>query len=262
VGLDAFVYCRCWQDGLAAPPPCAPELVGYDEEGYLDLLLPYEGNEAAHDAFAGWMYRACPHEDMKYADERVSNWAGYRMFQDVLRMAGRDRFGTLLAELPNSNGGRMPAAAAARVLAELDDFGRRPLPGTDVVLVDEATGATVLEYSAAYHGVTMLGPGYEAGVDPDGFFVYDPATDPPATLFRSMRFQQRVPVPGRVEFTDGHTVAEVAMPPIGGRPTEPPPQRLRVEHRPRSAADYGYIVEPLRVLCRAAVATGNPVHWT
>ena len=83
----------------------------------------------------------------------------------------------------------MSAVAAARALTELDDFARHPVPGTDVVLVDEATGA----------------------------------------------------------------------PPIGGGP---PPQRLRIEYRPRSAADYGYIVKPLRVLCQAAVATGNPVHGT
>jgi hypothetical protein len=49
-----------------------------------------------------------------------------------------------------------------------------------------------------------------------------------------------------------------AMPPIG----EPSPDRLAVRSRPRSAADFAYIVDPLRRLCEASVATGNPVMWT
>jgi hypothetical protein len=261
VGLDAFVYCRCWQDSLAAAPPCAPELVGFDEDGYLSLLLPYPGNEAAHDAFDEWLRRGCPHEDMTAAAERVSNWGGYRMFQDALRSTGPTRFPTLLAELPDTNAGRMPAEAAARMLDELDHFTRHAVPDDQIVLVDEATGKTLLEHISAYDGVTMVGPGYGAGVDRDGFFVRDPDTDPPVTLFRSMRFRQRVLDERRVEFVDGRTTAAVAMPPVGGRVAEPP-QLLRVEYRPRTAADFEYIVEPLRVLCRAAVATGNPVIWT
>jgi hypothetical protein len=120
---------------------------------------------------------------------------------------------------------------------------------------------------AAYRGVLLLGPGYRAGVDPAGFFVLDPgAADPPdpadpaGTLFRSTRFRQRV-LPGRLgEFSDVAGTVRVAMPPVGGAGGAPPGQ-LRLERRRQSPADFADVVEPLRRLCRAAVATGNPVMW-
>jgi hypothetical protein len=261
MGLDAFVHCRCWQDGRAAAPPCAPELIGFDEDGWLSLLLPYDGNEPAHDAFDQWRYSGCAHEDMRFARERVSNWAGYRRFQQALRQAGWSHFPTLYAELPNNNGGRMSAAAAASALEELEHFTGHAALGSEVILVDEATGAVVMRYIAAYEGVTMLGPGYRAGVDPDGFFVREPDTDPPVTLFSSMRFRQRIVDAQRVEFGDGRGAVQVAMPPVHGAGDEPPEQ-FRVETRTRTAADFAYVVEPLRTLCRAAVETGNPVVWT
>jgi hypothetical protein len=45
-------------------------------------------------------------------------------------------------------------------------------------------------------------------------------------------------------------------------PQHEPPQRLAVQVRPRSAADFSYMVGALRRLCTASLATGNPVNWT
>jgi hypothetical protein len=253
------VYCRCWQDGLAAAPQLGP--VGLDEDGWLGLLLPWEGNEAAHEAFDAWLMRACPHEQMWQASEAVSNWAGLRLFQQALSSAGWSHFPTLHAGLPNANGGSMPTGQATLVLDELDLFTNQARIENEVVLVDEVTGRVLMTYVAAYDGVAMLGPGYRAGVDPDGFFVLDPDMDPPVTLFRADRFGQRLLPSGEVEFTGGGHKATVVMPPVGGHETAPP-QRLAVEIRPQSVADFGYIVDPLRRLCEASVATGNPVMWT
>ena len=118
MGLDAFVYCRCWQDGVATPPPIGP--VGFDDEGYLGLTLPWDGNEAAHTAIEIWLTRACPHEHMKQAHEHVSNWAGLRLFQQVLDDVGWSHFPALHSGLPRANGGSLPAEQASIVLAELD----------------------------------------------------------------------------------------------------------------------------------------------
>jgi hypothetical protein len=258
VGLDAYVYCRCWQDGLAAPPPVGP--VGFDEDGCLNLLLPWEGNEAAHDAFNTWLMRACLHEQMEQAGEHVSNWAGLRLFQQALQAAGWS-LPALHAGLPNTNGGSMPAAQAARVLEELDSFESRARIEDATVLVDEATGRVLMTYIAAYDGVIILGPGYRAGVDPNGFFVLDSTADPPVTLFRAVQFGQQVLPGGEVEFTGGGRKVRVAMSPVG-EPKAAPPQRLAVKTQPQSAADFGYIMGPLRRLSEASVVTGNPVIWT
>lgn len=258
MGLDAFVYCRCWQNGLTAAPPVGP--AGFDEDGYFDLLLPWDGNEEAHAAFLAWLINACPHDEMELASERLSNWSGYRLFQRALETAGWEHFPTLHAELPEANGGFMPAAKAAEVLKELDLFESRARIEEETVLADEATGEPVMTHVPAYQGVMMLGPGYRAGVDPDGFFVLDPGADPPATLFRAARFEQRVLDSGEVEFTGGGQTVRVAMPPVGGHETSLP-HRLVVRQRSRSPADFSYIVAPLRRLCEASVASGNPVMW-
>lgn len=255
MGLDAFVYCRCWQDGLTSPAPVGP--VGFDEEGYLDLLGPGDGEPRA--VFDRWLAGACPHERMEQASEHLANWAGYRLFQQALGAAGWADAPTLRAELPSANGGRMGAEAAARVLGELDHFERWAVIDDRIVLVDEATGEVALTYVAAYQGALMLGPGYRAGVDPEGFFVLDPGYVPPVPLFRSVRFRQRV-LPGeRVEFSDGSGSVRITMPPVGDAGS--PPERLRLETRHQSQADFGYIIESLRRLCRAAMATGNSVMW-
>ncbi|MFI7252391.1 hypothetical protein [Micromonospora chalcea] len=257
MGLDAFVYCRCWQDGRTTPCPVEP--VGLDEDGCLALLRQWEGNEAAHHTFDAWLAEACPHEAMEQASEHVSNWAGVRLFQQALRAAGEHRFPTLAAALPDANGGSLPADRAAVVLAELDAIAGTDRITDEVELIDEATGAVVMQYVEAYRGLFMFGPDFQAGVDPDGFFVLDRA-DPPATLFRAVRFGQR-PLPGdRVELTAGGTRTVLAMRPVGTH-GEPPPERLAVRSRSRSGDDFAYIVEPLRRLCAASVATGNPVNW-
>jgi hypothetical protein len=258
VGLDAFVYCRCWQDGLTLPP-VGP--VGFDEEGYLDWLVARDEYTEADAAFDRWKATGCPHEDMELVSEHLAPWAGYRLFQQALQSAGWSHFPSLKAELPSANGGRMPAAAAARVLDELDYFEKRAVITDEVVLVDEASGEVKLTYVAAYQGVLILGPGYRAGVDPEGFFVLDVDADPPVTLFRSVRFRQRVLTGGQVEFSDEATTVRLTVPPVGGAATTGPPHRLRLETRGQSPADFGYIVQPLRRLCQAAVATGNPVMW-
>jgi hypothetical protein len=262
VGLDAFVHCRCWQDGLAPLPSSLDGVVGFDEEGWLSLLPEHDDDER-YGTFVHWRKSSCPHDAMRIANEHVSNWGGYRLFQAALADAGWDHFPTLRSELPNANGGQTDAKQAALMFAELDHFSRRTDLPDDVVLLDEATGDVVMEHIGAYDGVLMLGPGYRAGIDPEGFFVLDPDTDPRATVFRSMRFRQEVLGDKRVRFSDDERTVEVDMPPVGERPgVARQPERLRLGSRPRDPARYADIVETLQLLCRASVQTRNPVLWT
>lgn len=260
MGLDAYVLCRCWQDGLTSEPPVPAELIGVDKEGNFGLLDDQDDRWLAVDM---WRKNACPHEDMEFASEWVANWSGYRLFRDALATVGWQHFPTLRTELPEANGGMMPAAAAVQVLAELDFFATQDRLGEETVLLDEDTGDVVMTHVPAYDGEVMLGPGYRAGVDRDGFFVRDDAREAARTLFRSRRFSQVVRDAGMVEFSDAECTAVVKMPPVDAAPDEQPvPRRLRVETRPRTAADFVHIVQRLRTLCLAAKETGNPVVWT
>ncbi|WP_212988789.1 hypothetical protein [Actinoplanes auranticolor] len=258
MGVEAYVYCRCWQDGVAAPAPAGP--IGFDEEGRLGLLTPWDRSVADEYAtVADWLRHGCSHKDMEFAEEPLGSWAGVRYFQQALREAGESHFPTLLRYLPETNDGCIPAAEVAFVLAELDHFEKRARLPDEVVLVDEATGEAMYGYIEAYHGVFIWGR-YNVGVDPDGFFVVDMRVDPAVTLFRASRFDQRVLSGGELEFSgDGRTV-RLELPPIGGQ-SPVPPQRLAVRTATRPAADFARMVATLRRLCAASLATGNPVNW-
>jgi hypothetical protein len=89
-------------------------------------LQPWDRSNAdEHGDVQHWLKHGCPHEDMEFLSEEVGAWAGMRYFQQALREAGGSAFPTLLAHLPKTNDGFIPAAAVPAVLAELDHFEHR-----------------------------------------------------------------------------------------------------------------------------------------
>lgn len=211
MGLDASVLCTCYQEARTAPPPFAPELVVLDDDGWRYLDLPYDGNEELHGQFVSWMRTCCEHEQMQAANVRVSNWGGYRAFQAALGRVGRERFPTLLQELPDANGGSTGPAEAARALEELA-FRELPDLGHNWFLVDTDTGEAVAEYIAVYDGRFVLGgrEGLDIGLDPQGLFIVS-RTEPPRELFRAMRLEQRLE-PTQEWATRAHGSVETGVP--------------------------------------------------
>jgi hypothetical protein len=277
VGLDAFVRCRCWEDGLISAPPVPRELIAADEDepGYLGLSVPYDGNEDLHGRFDAWLAQgACAHERMEQARARVANWAGYRLFQQALGAVGWERFPTLRAYLPQGNGGTLPAAYAAAALAELREFEDAAHAGEQVHLVDEDTGRLLAVGVPSYGGVFMLcgSTQHHVGVDEAGLFVRDVSVAPEREEFRSLRCTQEV-IGDRADgkgqlvcLTDASTSeqATVALAgPIGRDHAGPAgyPRRMRVKKVARSGSDFCYITDSLTEVLRAAQSTGNPVVW-
>ncbi|MEU8235096.1 hypothetical protein AB0C12_36360 [Actinoplanes sp. NPDC048967] len=258
MGVEAYVYCRCWQDGLAVPPPVGP--VGFDEDGRLGLVEPWDlSNANEHGAVEEWLRHGCPHKDMEFASEALGAWFGVRIFQQALLEADGSAFPTLLRYLPETNDGGIPAAEVPSVLAELDHFEHHARLPDQIVLVDEATGDALYSYIENYGGLFAWGH-YNLGIGPDGFFVVDRRVDPPVTVFRAGRFEQRALPGGELELSgDGQTVRLATTPIANYLPV--PPQRLAVQVRARSAADFARMVGTLRRLCAASLATGNPVNW-
>lgn len=104
-------------------------------------------------------------------------------------------------------------------------------------------------------------------------------------LFRAMRFEQRLLDPqltqtqqgGRVEYFNADTEDRfTCSAAISGRQIPWPdgrmendagqvrleyPQVMHVEPRPVESNHFLYIVEPLTAVCKAAIATGNPIVW-
>lgn len=267
MGLDAFVRCRCWQDGLTTEPPVPRELIVEDDEGCLTLRLPYEGNEEPHHLLDSWLRSgACAHPRMAYASEHISNWSGYRLFQQALRSAGCEHFPVLCGELPNANGGLLPTESARRALEELARFVETAFAGARTRLVDDETGSVLATHVAAYSGVFMYdgSTGHHVGVDPHGFFVLDTTPEPNEEIFRASTLTQEVVADRLVRFTDldGGAVVTVELSgPVRAEPGGSHPRRLRVETVLTDTAEFGYILEPLTTVFRASIETGNPVHW-
>jgi hypothetical protein len=281
MGLDASVRCRCWEDGRVRTPPPFAEHVRTDAAGYLRLDLPWAGHQDKHRAFDEWRQTCCAHEDMDYACEWVADWGSYRQFQAKLAEFGWPQFPTLGRVLPQNNDGTVSPEDSATALAELDDFARRDF-GKKVVLVDAGDGEALHAYVPQYEGVFLWDPaGWEAGVDPQGFFVRRRHRGwlkwlGTREVFRSRRFtQERLgersfllrDERSGAEFLSTVSVSRPAPWPDGrwhdegGRYNSSHPARLAVESRRSGPDEFDYILRPLRVVFRAAVETGNPVRW-
>ena len=265
-----------------------------DEHGTVDLDLPdprvgatKEETEtfwARYEAFEEWQKCACPHPDMRYADVYVSNWGGYRLFQQALGQAGWEHFPTLQAQLPNRDSGSSPASAAAAALEELRYFIEVADLGSNIFLIDSDTGDVLHEYMAAYQGVFLFQvrhtPGLEAGVDHRGFFIRE-REGLRREHFRSQRFLQNViseDGPERsAEYVDLESGRQYRCAVIACSRHVPWPDgrlqddagrfcthysaRLHTEWRPVTADYYAYVTEPLVEVFKASLATGNPVVW-
>jgi hypothetical protein len=252
MGLDAYVRCTCFDEGKTTPFE-RPDLLGVGEDGEFGLLVPWEDHKELFDRYWEWRQTACEHPDMDVASERISNWAGYREFQEALGRLGWDSFPTLRDELPEGNGGAMFPISATKALGELDLFEREQVGSEKTVLVDSDSGELQHTYIACSRGVFLFAgsKGLDAGFDPAGFFLRRREEDGDAELFRAMR----------VEVTGTQIVDRdlgTSFPFDVGWGTG---RRFHVEQRITTRGEFDYILRPLRTVFRASVATGNPVIW-
>lgn len=281
MGLDASVMCNCYKEGRTSIPPVPIELIYFDDKQYhLALNLPWEweGNEDKYflfdNLFDNWMENACEHEGMNYACVWVSNWSGYRTFQQALGQVGWQHFPTLKAELPNANGGLMSAISAVKALQELNYFKHHADLVTNIFLVNSETGTEIHNYVAAYEGIFIWDGKcrINLGVDEQGFFIMS-MSDPPRELFRSLRFEQRLlesqltapylqgraEYQGKVEYVDFESGQSfVCNSAIGDFQY---PRYMHIEQRRLDASNFSYIINPLTEIFQAALETGNPVRW-
>jgi hypothetical protein len=128
MGLDATVMCNCWKLGLTSEPPFPRDCLELDQEGYVNLRPEFD-NKSYWSPFWEWTQKCCAHKGMDYASEHISNWSGYRLFQEALERAGCELFPALCAELPNSNGGQTGSAQSKLAVAELERFKQLPSLG-------------------------------------------------------------------------------------------------------------------------------------
>ncbi len=286
MGLDATVMCNCYFDGLIVKPIFADYII-LDEEGYLDLDISFNENPELFNQFYAWMQSACVHEGMDYAREYISNWTGYRSFQQTLSDIGWHKFPIMEQELPNANGGLTSAEQASQILNELNHFSQQNL-GEKYVLVDADSDKEIYEYIISYGGRFILNgtENLDLGIDKKGFFIHKRkhAKDNVHELFRSTNFKQILLEPelknqskrwvryvdniSGLEFECASPISGSAIPwPDGAMQNKESkfrfsyPRNLYTEWRERKSSDFLYIVEPLKRICTAAIEAGSPIRW-
>jgi hypothetical protein len=265
VGLDAGVRCRCWEEGKTHPCPFPDHVRIGEDMDMLELDLPRDGNEEAHANFESWRRMACPHENMWFVNEWISNWSGVRIFQQALRAAGDIRFASLLAQIPNINGGRTEPQTAQICLSELDAFESLGPFGRQIWLIDKETGERVQYYVEAYNGVfihTHLANNdpIEIGLDARGFFIRRAEGE---ELFRAKGFEQRRRSDKDFEFRDLHSAMSFACRTgIGGVDPLARPSRILAVQEVRDHPDeYGHIIARLRAVFEASARLQHDVVW-
>jgi len=283
MGLDAVVKCTCFQDGKTRDLPFPREFVVQHEEGGV-VLAPAYNNEKYWFSFDAWLRTCCEHEDMDHTATRISNWTGYRLFQQALRCVGRENFPVLHAELPDSNGGLMSSAQSARALAELDAFLDHGVLGEKTVLIDTRHDEVLYQRVAAYDGVFIYSgsTGVNVGLDTSEIFVTDRQTG--EELFRAQRLRLITPygkpitAEGGVEAWENLDTGERYRTRLAitgklipwddgqyrnanGDFRHGYPSEMHVEIRPWRTEEFQSIVDALKLVAAASAATGNPVIW-
>lgn len=274
MGLDGAVHCNCYEKGRTKPLPFSPELVELNAEGYFELTVPDDTGKNLVRQLREWENECCLHPNRYRVMTQVSNWWGYRHFLESVEKIGWDRFPVLYEYLPNGNTGTLPAQHAPQALVEIELFREIAFFGIHHLLVKSDTGEKLYEMP----GTFIWSKDVSIGYDENGVYFLNGETD--AEVFRAKRLEQRIlyetmPMDENerseiaVEFYDPDTEARFrCMTTISGAATVSDgemkfdnPRLLHVEARPHTAADFEYILHPLKLLCEAAVETGNPVVW-
>ncbi len=191
MGLDATVSCNCFKEGRTTAPPIPKEWLYLDEEGYWSCLPEHEEKHSWSELYQ-WEQTCCDHEGMNYARERISNWAGLRLFQQALEKAGWENFPILRTELPNANGGKTLSEMARKAILEIQRFRQFREIGRNAALIDTKTGHLIFEHVAVYDGIFIYGgrSGLNAGIGDKDFFIRDRESG--TVLFWATRIGQKL----------------------------------------------------------------------
>lgn len=276
MGLDAFVRCRCFEDGKCRPAPVPWEDLFVDEEGYVSsrtLETAYQElgwkdyrkqYGVLSDAMWEWNEHPCEHENGKYCSEWVGTWAGVSGYRALIASVGQEKLPVLSKMLPEANGGCFPVELAEAALRELDILDEESSK-TEDVLIEGENGEEAWRISSGHPYAFMFSPrGYQVGLADEGLFV----AEGDRIVFLSAHFRQ-TPT-GYVENGDHEMLLESLD--EGGNPTG---ERYKVfgSLLHGKDAEMSFVVrrmqsegqtwrsDVLRRLLRASLETGNPIQW-
>jgi hypothetical protein len=123
MGYDAYVRCRCWEDGQIKPGPFPLDQLEIDD--YDDMpatpIVPGGHDMEILIAFDSWVRSCCEHENMHLVSASIGNIASMGHLRYGFEAAGPPCT-TLRSVLPETNEGRVESEISALCLKELATF--------------------------------------------------------------------------------------------------------------------------------------------
>ena len=277
MSYSAYVVCECHKLGKTIEPP-HKEFLRFDEEGlYLDI--PDYLREKDEDAFFQmysdfdeWERTACEHEEMKLADEYLSNISGMGAFRYVVNeLGGEDKYPILTKYLPTANGGILPNEFAQQALEEITLLENEKTIEEKVLLIEKSTKSLIVSVSSDTYQLFIFTAQNKNnyGIDKDGFFIIENVKENDKILsyvmFRSNNFIQKVISKDTYKFTDKESdtsfECSASLYSIEGEGTIDYEFEITKE-KVGIAEEYDYMIVPLKKLLNASIISGNPIHWT
>ncbi|WP_145978803.1 hypothetical protein [Granulicoccus phenolivorans] len=165
MGLDAYVACTCFRDGVTSEPPIPRSLIVVGPTGRPETVWDQDPDELVSDAqldvsvlFHDWTDSACAHPFMELVSERIGNVMGVAWLRAVASGLDPGRFGRLTEILEGLSGmmdDLLPADEARAALPELEALLRESVIGSTRVLheldgsvIDDELDSRPIDYVA------------------------------------------------------------------------------------------------------------------
>lgn len=275
MGFNAFVICRCYQDGKTEEPP-GKEYVKFDSDGlYIDVPnnIDKEQRWELEDKFDKWRSSACPHKEMELCCEHLSNNQG---MYDFINMLIEKKGYPILSEcLPRVNGGMMLPEQAKDCRDELERLESMDLSQIKIQLHEVFTPKLLMDVDKD-HNRTFILTAYNKRncvLSEDGFIITENKTKSDGETLRYIVFQSKHFTVQKVRkfffnkkplfrYTDIDTGKRYECDiNLDSENLSPSKEFVVSETALKIIDEYSYIIEPLRKLIRASLDTGNPIHW-
>jgi len=224
-----------------------------------------------HFKFDEWKRTVCPHEDMELAYEHLANISGMSAFRYIVEeFGGATKFPILSKYLPISNGGILPSEFAQQVFDELLNLEGEKSAETKIVLIEKSTNTLIASTNTDRYWFFVFTPYNKNtyGIDEEGFFILENVEEKGEevsyVMFRSKNFIQQIISENCYRFIDiqsGNSFdCSSQLFPLEGDAVANYEFNVKTEYV-KIAFEYEYIIEPLKLLIKASILSGNPIHW-
>lgn len=209
---------------------------------------------------------------MELCSERLANISGMAHFKSILsQLGGKKKYPILTTYLPTANGGILPAKFASKLLEELSCLEKDKTLEEKLYLTQLPNNQLIASVNASSHVLFVFTPynKFHYGISESGFFIIrnEPThngTPFPFVMFSSKHFDQHKLNENEYLFIDKESEASFNC--VSGIEMDKENNDLTSEFilKKKKVAiitEYNYMIEPLKNLAKASIATGNPIHW-